>query len=460
MSKKAGDMTVGTPWKLILQFAVPMIVGNVIQQIYSMVDSIVVGRFVGKEALAAIGATQGVTFLMICLIIGLTMGTGIVSSQYYGAKNEEKIHACVGASLWISIGASIFIGLLSALIAGPVLSFLGTPDEIFNDAKIYMIISMAGSVGPVFYNSCAALMRSLGDSSSQVYGLVISSVLNIILDLIFVIAFGWGVVGVGVATVISQIVSFLVCLVLMYKKHPELHLRKENIRPDGHIVWRIISVGIPMSLQNCVTSIGMMAVQSVINSYGTDTIAGYTAANKIDQIALMPINSIGMAFSTYVGQNYGAKKMQRIRQGLKSGVVVSLVVSVIVGLFILITASPLTALFGFPKGTSVNSVACEYLRIVAVTYWIAGLMYIFLNLFRGMGRMTLPTIAACLEPLSKIAGAIILGQIIGRIGIWISWPIGWTLAFFVPFIVYIATRKKLFNFNGGLHSETQDNQTL
>ena len=139
MSKKAGDMTIGTPWKLILQFAVPMIVGNVIQQIYSMVDSIVVGRFVGKEALAAIGATQGVTFLMICLIIGLTMGTGIVSSQYYGAKNEEKIHACVGASLWISIGASIFIGLLSALIAGPVLSFLGTPDEIFNDAKIYMI---------------------------------------------------------------------------------------------------------------------------------------------------------------------------------------------------------------------------------------------------------------------------------------------------------------------------------
>ena len=141
MSKKAGDMTIGTPWKLILQFAGPMIVGNVIQQIYSMVDSIVVGRFVGKEALAAIGATQGVTFLMICLIIGLTMGTGIVTSQYYGAKNEEKIHTCVGASLWISIGASIFIGLLSALIAGPVLSFLSTPDEIFNDAKIYMIIN-------------------------------------------------------------------------------------------------------------------------------------------------------------------------------------------------------------------------------------------------------------------------------------------------------------------------------
>lgn len=430
---KNGDMTTGNPFRLILTFAIPMMLGNAIQQLYSMADSAIVGRFVSKDALAAVGATQSVLMLIICLIIGLTMGTCIVMSQYFGAGQQEKVRQAAGAAVFISFALALFVAIVGAVIAAPVLKLLGTPSDIISMSKTYLLINTSTCLAPIAYNMTANIMRSLGDSKSSLCALICSSALNIALDLLFVIQFKWGVAGAAWATVISQVVSVFVNLLRIYFYHPILHLHKQDLKVQPEMIKHIVMIGIPMSLQNCVASVGAMGVQGIINGYGTDAMAAYTAAGKIDQLAIMPLNSLGMAVSTYVGQNYGKGDSERIRRGIRAGVVQSLALGALLVAVILPFKNILAQLFVPAKETAVIAIAGEYLSIVAMFYWLCGMMYVMLNAFRGIADMRTSTTASCLDPIGKLLFALILGHFFGRIGIWAAWPIGWLCGLALPF---------------------------
>ena len=259
MSKQqAVNMTQGNPMKLIGSFAVPMILGNVIQQLYSMADSVIVGRYVGKNALAAVGATSSVLMLIICIIIGMTMGTCILTAQMYGAGDEKKVKDVAGMAVYISLGLSIFIGILGLTVTRPVLRLLETPKEIQKQAYIYLIINTSTCIAPIAYNMASNIMRALGDSKSSLYALICSSLLNIVLDLLFVVVFKWGVAGASAATSIAQAVSAIVCLIRIRRVHKILHVKRENLKWNPAIFKKIVSIGIPMSIQNAISSVGSL----------------------------------------------------------------------------------------------------------------------------------------------------------------------------------------------------------
>ncbi len=437
---KHNDMTTGNPVKIIIKFAIPMMLSSIVQQLYSVVDSIILGRFVGKNALAAIGATQAVIFLMVCLIIGLTMGTCIIASQLFGAKEYDKVKNVAGAAIYISFGAWILIAILGLVFSTPILKALGTPDEIFHDARLYLVINMVFCLAPITYNMAANIMRSLGDSKSSLYALIAATVVHIVLDLILVLAFGMGIAGVAFATIVSEFLSTFLCLYYIRKKHPILHIKKEHLKPHFEVIGRIIAVGIPMSLQNLFTSVGMIALQSIVNRFGMDAIAAYAAAGKIDQIALMPLNSLGMAVSTFTGQNYGSRNYSRIKEGVKSSAKIAILLGIALALVIFPFRGLWASMFISAKETGVIAICKEYLGIVSVFYWLAGVMYVFLSMFRGMGRMVMSTVSAGLEPLAKIIAASALAYAVGRGGIWFAWPVGWLCAVLVPLVLFITGR--------------------
>lgn len=431
------DMTKGNPGKLILTLAIPMILGNVVQQLYSMIDSIVVGRFVGKGALASIGATMSVMQIVIFLIIGLTMGTSIITAQHHGAGEEDMVKNIAGTAIHISVGMSIIIAIVGSLVGGPVLDLLKTPEEIIPGAKTYLLINFFTCIAPIGYYMTASIMRSLGDSKGQLYSLITSSILNIVLDLIFVIVFRWEIAGVAWATAISQVVSVLINLYRIRKHHEILRLSKSNLKLKLDIVKRVISIGIPMSIQTGIASLGMMGIQIMINPYGTDTIAAYSAALKIDQIALMLLSTIGMAVSTYVGQNYGKGDINRIKRGVKAGVIQVVCMGVFLTIAIVPFGGLMTRMFVSAEEVEVISIAKEYLLIVSLFYWLCGIMQIFLNVFRGMGQMKISTIASSLDPIMKLLAAYLLSKVFGRTGLWIGWPIGWAVSLIIPVVMYL-----------------------
>ncbi len=432
--KKTTDMTQGKPGPLILNFAIPMILGNVVQQLYSMVDSAVVGRFVGKEALAGIGASASILMLIICIIIGFTMGTCIITAQYFGAGEEDMVKHTAGTAVYVSFAMWIFIAALGAVAGEPVLRALNTPEEIIDGARTYLLINTMTGIAPITYNMTANIMRALGDSKGPLYALIVSSALNIILDLVFVIEFHWGIPGVAWATAISQLISTLVNLYRIKKQHKVLSLGREHLKLRPDIVKKVIKVGIPMSIQNAVASLGALGIQRIVNGYGT---AAYTAGGKIDQIAMMPLSSLGLAVSTYTAQNFGKKDYGRIREGLKAALLQAVVLGLFLLLVIQLLGRPLTLLFVSAKETEVISVSVEYLKTVSAFYWLCGIMYIFLNVFRGMEKMTISTVASCLDPLVRLAGAVVLGNVFGRSALWFGWPVGWAAALLLPVIMYV-----------------------
>jgi len=442
VKQKKGDMTQGSPARLIFSFAMPMILGNVIQQLYSMVDSAVVGRFVGKSALAAVGATTSVLSLMICIIVGLTMGECILTAQSYGAGDEDRVKTIAGTSIYVACGLMVFLFTIGFIIVRPVLTLLKTPEDVLEQARIYLLINTCTSVAPIFYNLTSNIMRALGDSKSPLYSLISSSLLNIVLDLLFVCVFHWDVAGVAWATAIAQFCSVFVNLYVIKKKHPILHITKKNMKLRPDIVREIIRVGVPMSLQNAVASFGALGVQRFVNTYGTDAMAAYTAAGKLDQISLFPLNSLGMAVSTFVGQNYGKGDYKRIRQGVRAGIVQAILWGAGLMVVILLFGGPLTTLFVSAKETEVIYIAKEYLGTVAKCYWLCGIMYVMMNAFRGMGNMRLSTIAACLDPIGKLLFAAVFSYAFSRPGLWYGWPCGWLLALLPLATVWIIKWRK------------------
>lgn len=430
------DMTVGNPTSLIAKFALPMLVGSIFQQMYSMVDSIVVGKFVSVEAFAAIGATGSVLYMMIAIIIGFNVGVSVTISQFVGAGRDDRVRDTMGAAMIISAGLTVFLSVGGNLGAGAILRLLGTPDEIFDSAKAYLCINFSSCVGPLFYNAFSHILRAAGDSKSPLIALIISSVLNIILDLVFVLVFGMGVGGVALATAVAQLISAFYCLGVLRKKMPQYWCGRENMRLKGDIVRRICRVGIPMAVQSLFTSFGSMFVQRLVNSFGAVVVAGYTAAVKLNDLALQGIMSMGDALGVYSGQNTGANKPERVKMGVKSGLKLGSCLSIVFTLLMWLAGPYLVRLFVDSTETEVISVAVQFMRCVSPFYFIGCVMYIFTNTLRGMGHVTVPTAASFVELGIKTAAAYAFSAIAGVSVIWFAWPVGYLSAVILLTVYY------------------------
>lgn len=418
--KNMTDMTVGNPLSHILKFAVPLLVGNIFQQFYSMVDSIVVGRYVGANALAAVGTCNSSVFLFFSLTSGLAVGMGIIVAQYFGAKNDTQIKKTITSGAYVLLGMSILVGVLAYCLAPVILHLLQTPEEIIGDSITYMRTSCFGIIGIALYNEIASVLRALGDSKTPLYFLFLSSITNIVLDLLLVLSFGMGVFGVALATVISQYISFAACAVFAVKKVSYFKLDKEDLRPQKKIIFESFRLGIPIALQNSMIAISMMVLQGIVNAFGTSVMAAYTVVGKVEMIVQQPYGSLSMAITNYSGQNIGAGRLDRVKQGFKISTVIALVFSLML--------LPIAYIFGetiirfFVTEPAVIEIGARALRINSICYFALGMIYVPRAVLNGCGDTGFSMINGITEVACRIGYSNILTRIpaIGYWGIWFT----------------------------------------
>jgi putative MATE family efflux protein len=422
------DLTQGGETRTIIAFALPMLIGNVFQQFYNMVDSIVVGNFVGTTALAAVGTAFPVIFLMISLVMGLTMGTMVLVSQYFGAKDETKVRASVDTGYITLFWMGLVMSIIGVLSTDALLSLLKVPADVFPEASAYLRIIFAGLLAMFGYNAISAMLRGLGDSKTPLYLLMAASLLNIVLDLLFVVAFGWGVPGVAWATVISQGASFLGGLLWVNKKNRLVSLDVKNLVFDKEIFKHSLRIGLPTGIQQTMVSLGMMALTRIVNDHGTTTIAAFSAASRLDSFASMPAMNLSQAISTFTGQNMGAGKTERVQRGHMSAVIVGGAISIAVGATVIIFGKPLMGMF--TRDAEVMAIGARYLTIVGATYVLFSTMFINNGVMRGAGDAFIPMINTILALwVVRIPCAILFSVYLGMgaDGIWWSVPAGWLM---------------------------------
>lgn len=383
-------MTTGNPVKLILYFSIPLLIGNIFQQFYSMVDTIIVGRFVGVHALAALGSTGSMNFLIIGFTMGLTSGFSVIVAQFFGANDKKSLRKSVGMSIILSTVFTIVITIISMLAVRPLLNLMNTPSDIINDAHSYISIIFAGTCATVFYNMIASILRALGDSRTPLYFLIVSSILNIILDLVFIINFSMGVSGAAYATVISQGVSGILCLLYAIKRYDILRLKKDDFKIDKSLISKHLKVGLPMAFQFSITAIGVMVLQSAINGFGSIVVAAHTAASKVEQLVMQPAITFGVTMATYSAQNLGAGKIDRIKEGVKKCSIISLIISIISGIIVVVFGGSFTRLFISDASGEVIAYSQQYLNTVAIFFTILGLLFIYRNALQGIGDAFVP----------------------------------------------------------------------
>lgn len=429
-------MTQGSSLKLMLKFTIPLLIGNIFQQLYNMVDSVIVGNYVGANALAAVGSCGSVNFLFFSLSSGLAIGIGIMIAQYFGAKKEKDIRKTIVNGAYLLIAASVVVTVISYAFAPQILGMLSTPDEIITDAITYLRVISAGIIFVAFYNGIAAVLRALGDSKSPLYFLILSSIVNVALDLVFVLQFGWGVFGVGFATLISQIISAVACLIYSCLKVPYFKIAKEECAFDRNVVGRAFRLGIPVALQNSMIAISCIALQGVVNHFGATVMAAYTIIGRIEQIVQQPYASLGTALTNFTGQNIGAGFEGRVKKGYWQCVWIVLIFSIIL--------IPVAYLFGaqiigfFVKEPEVIAMGVTALRINSLCYFALGMIYVPRALLNGCGDTTFAVVNGFTEVACRIAFSQVFTRIpqLGYWGIWVTTAATWTTTAVVCVIRY------------------------
>lgn len=439
------DMTKGEPIKLITGFAVPMFIGNIFQQVYNLTDAAIVGKFVGSDALAAVGATGTAVFLLLSWLIGFTRGAGVIFAQYVGSGRYDSVRRALATLIYVMAAMTILICVGGILISKPLLSFLSTPPDIIDASVAYIRIMFVGAFGSALYNICASVLNSIGDSKTPIYALVASAVINIVLDLIFVLNFGLGVNGSAYATLISQLVSGMICLLFILKKQKILCIKKDEWKFNSMMFAKIVKMGAPNALQSSLISLGGLSVQKLVNSCGTATVAAYTAANKIDSMAIQPIVSMGMAVSVFTAQNIGARNTDRIVSGLKKVLKVMICACAVIAIGIVVCRVPLLRIF-LDITTDAESIRIggEYLCVVGIAYVIAGIMQSFLNVLKGAGDVNVSMAIGLVELGSRVLFAYMLVMLfdMGAFGIWLSTPLSWGTACAMTVIRYLSGKWK------------------
>ena len=430
------DMTQGEPARLLVLFAIPMLIGGIFQLMYNMTDTLVVGRFASVDALAAIGATGSTTSLIMMLGQGLTNAVSVVISQAEGAGRQDRMKSCVAHAVYLVLAGSLVLGLASFFGARPFLTLLGTPENIINDAVSYVQITGGLSIALTAYNGVAAVLRAIGDSKTPLYFLILCSLLNVVLDLVFVIAFHGGVPGVAIATVISQAVSVVLCVFYMVRRYPRLRPDAASFRFDGKIIREYLSIGLPMCFQSGVLCVGMFVITAVINSFGSDIVAAYTIGGKVEQLATLSFSNLAFSFSVYAGQNYGARLYRRIGEGLKKGLLIIVGLTILSSAVMLLFAWPLAQIFLEEDVAAVLDGAVAMIRTEACFFWALGIIWAVNSTLRGMGLVRIALVSSIVELVCKIGISVTLSQVIGSAGIWIAAPSGWVLGL-IPSLIYL-----------------------
>ncbi|MBE6023373.1 MAG: MATE family efflux transporter [Cellulosilyticum sp.] len=430
------DMTEGNPITLLLKFSLPMLIGNIFQQFYNMVDSIIVGQFVGANALAAVGATGAINFLFFSLAFGLSAGIGIIISQYFGAKDEKKVKKSIATSVYIIMGSAIIMGVLMITSARLVMQLLNTPNEIINDCVVYMRVTGIGMIAVGAYNGVAAILRALGDAKTPLIFLIVACFVNIIFDLLFVISFKWGVFGVALATVIAQCVSAIGCIIYAWKKMPIFHMPIREYVMDREIFRKSIKVGIPVALQNALIALSCVVLQSVVNSFGPTIVAAFTVASRFEQLVHQPFNSLGAALGTYTGQNMGANNIKRIKKGFWAGTKIAVIFSLIMLPIACFGGEAIMSLFTTDEAVIIEG--AKGIRVTCFFYSGLGMIYITRSVLNGAGDVKFAMISGCVEVICRVGLARPLTFIpaIGMMSIWYTTGLTWLFTAIVSCIRY------------------------
>lgn len=431
--------------KTMLRFAIPMILGDLLQQCYNIADTLIVGRFLGADALAAVGSAFSLMTFLTSIILGLAMGSGTVFSIQFGQKDEQGLKEGILASFTLLGIVTIVLNILIFAGIDWIIWFLRTPDELVDLMKDYLTVIFAGLIGIFLYNFFASLLRSLGNSMIPLAFLAVSAVLNIVLDLWFVAGLNRGVAGAAEATVISQYVSGIGIALYTRICFPHLIRRDAGIRLRLSRVKEITSFSALTCMQQSIMNLGILAVQGLVNSFGTTIMAAFAAAVKIDAFAYLPVQDFGNAFSIFIAQNFGAKQNDRIRKGIRAALITSVSFSLAVSLLVFVFAGPLMRLFIDAGETAVISEGVRYLRIEGAFYALIGILFLLYGLYRALGRPGMSVILTILSLGTRVALAYALSAIpfFGVVGIWWSVPIGWFLADALGIGYYLARRKKL-----------------
>ena len=435
------DLTKGPVIKSMLLFAIPMIIGDLLQQCYNIADTLIVGQVLGKNALASVGSSVTLMTFLTSIILGLCMGSGALFSICFGQKDEEKLKENLSASFFFILLVSIILNIIAYLSLDYLKIFLNIPNEVWRDMKDYLFIIFTGILAIFLHNYFASYLRAIGNSITPLIFLGLSSFVNIALDLYFVISLNKGVIGAAKATVIAQYLSGIGILLYTFKKYPQVfsiskvsYLKKERIK-------EIVSYSILTCLQQSVMNLGILMVQGLVNSFGTVVMAAFAAAVKIDAFAYMPVQDFGNAFSTFIAQNYGAKEDERIRNGLKAAVSISIGFCLVVSLLVFICAKPLMMIF--VNEMDVIKEGVRYLRIEGSFYLGIGCLFLLYGLYRAIGKPAMSLVLTIISLGTRVLLAFILSSIVGVVGIWWSVPIGWFLADLFGFGYYILNKKKL-----------------
>ena len=436
------DMTKGSPMRLILGFAVPLLFGLIFQQFYSMVDTIIVGQRLGVDALAAVGATGSVNFLIIGFCMGVCSGFSIPIAQEFGARHEANMRRYVANCVWLSIIFAVVMTILVAILCRPILELMRTPDNIIDSSYSYIFIIFLGIPVTYLYNMTAAILRSLGDSRTPVIFLVMAAVLNIFLDLLCIIVFQMGVAGAAIATVVSQAIAGICCLVFICKKFTILRITKDEWKWNRQFVVKLCNMGIPMGLQYSITAVGSVVLQSAVNGIGSGAVAAVTAGGKLNLMLVCPFDAMGSTMATYGGQNVGAGELERVDRGLKSCVLLGIIYALIAGVVVYAAGKYLLLLFLDADEAVILNNAYTFIRINAVFFISLALVNIVRFLIQGMGYSKLAVFAGAFEMLARGLMGFVLVPFFGFRAVCFANPLAWVFAdaFLIP--AYIHVRKK------------------
>jgi len=436
------DLTTGKESKLILQFATPMLIGNVFQQMYNVVDSIIIGNYIGKEALAAVGASFPIIFALISMIIGFATGATIIIAQYFGAKKLDKVKRTIDTLYIVLFFASILLSILGVLFSESIFKLIQLPEDVLPDAVLYMQIYISGLIFFFGFNGTAAILRGLGDSKTPLYFLIISTITNIILDIVFVVVFKWGIAGVAIATIISQGGAFITAIWYLNKTHDVIKFSLTKLVFDRSIFKQSLRIGLPSGFQQTFVAIGLIAIVWIVNLFGTDVIAAFSVAMRINSLASLPAMNFAAALATFVGQNIGANKTDRVRAGLIATFKMTSIVSVLITIIAILFARPLMGVF--TDDPNVIDIGVRYLVIVSSFYIFFSTMFVLNGVMRGAGDTLIPMFITLIALwLVRIPVSYLLSKNMGETGIWWAIPIGWFLGMLLSWIYYLTGRWKI-----------------
>lgn len=436
MTKTIEPMTSGSIWKRMIFFALPLLLGNLFQQLYNTVDSLIVGNFLGSSALAAVSSSGSLIFMLIGFLSGISSGAGVVVARFFGAEDTPNVHRAVHTTVAFGLVAGVVMTIVGVLLSPQILRWMGTPESVMPESIEYLQMYFWGSLGFVMYNIFVGILQAIGDSRHPLYYLMISSVINLVLDVLFIEVFHTGVGGAALATVISQVFSAILCLFQLLKTNESYKLQIREIKFDRKILMEIIRIGLPSGVQNSIIAFANVVVQSYINAFGEMAMAGYGAYSKIEGFAFLPINSFTMAMTTFVGQNMGARQVERTRKGARFGILVTIVLAELIGVVVFLFAPQLIA--AFDSTPEVIRFGMEKARTAALFYFLLAYSHSVASILRGAGKAVVPMIVMmlcwCVIRVAFLAISVPLTHSV--LMVYIVYPLTWALSFLVFFFYY------------------------